>query len=342
MKIGILTHPQGSNYGGLLQCYALSSFLRKQGHQTIVIHREKDRSFFLWEWIRSILRFFHFPRYYSPQQPYDSLANIIPFIDREINRTKPIRSQRTMRRICGEYGLDAVIVGSDQVWRKDFAIEYGYNYFLDFVPSDVKKISYAASLGLNKWEYDNNQTKKIKQLLSCFDKISVREEEAIRILCDNLNINAELMIDPTLLLTSEEYDIIASPKLVNEKYVFVYWLGEKSQCEKTIEGYISKGYKVVYVGLKEKMVLPSVGDWLSYIKYSDVVVTDSFHGCVFTLLYRRPLDVYENKSGGFGRIKTLFKLLGIDNGLHLSQDELEQMDNNLNELRNKSRAFLSL
>ena len=120
MRIGILTHPQSVNYGGILQCYALCTYLRKLGHEPIVIHREVDRSFFLWGLVRSFLKAIHFPRYYTPNK-VDRMINVKPFIKKYLVRTKPIRSQAQMRRVCKDYQLNAVIVGSDQVWRADFA-----------------------------------------------------------------------------------------------------------------------------------------------------------------------------------------------------------------------------
>lgn len=311
MKIGILTHPQGANYGGLLQCYAFSTYLKKMGHYPIVIRREIENSFFFWEWTRGILRLLHFPRYYNPNR-VDTTVNIRSFIDKELSRTNSIHSQRQMRNICQEYGLEAVFVGSDQVWRHDYAMKFEYNYFLDFVPDNVIKASYAASFGLSDWLYTLEQTTNIKKYLYRFERISVREEDAITLCKENLSIDVQQMIDPTLLLTMEDYNKITSPRLINEKYVFVYWLGEQSQITGQIQKYLQDGYTIIQINLRDYTKLVSVEDWLSYIKYAEKVITDSFHGCVFSLIFQSTICLYQNDSGGVGRLSSLLKTLLID------------------------------
>lgn len=310
MKIGILTHPQDANYGGILQCYALSQFLKKLGHEPIVIRREPNKSFFLWEWVRSFLGFLHFPRYYQPKG-IDRSVNIRPFVEKNIRRTPAIRSIREMNKVCGKNALDAVIVGSDQVWRASYALRFGYNYFLDFVPDNIIKASYAASFGVGEWNYSQQQTMKIGKLLRRFNGISVREEEGVTLLERQLGMKAIQHIDPTMLLTKEEYEKVTSPRLEEDKYVFVYWLGEKEKIADSVKDYNEKGYKVVEVFLRDEKEQISVEDWLSYIKYADLVLTDSFHGCVFSLLFESPFRVFQNHSGGVGRVASLMNQFEI-------------------------------
>ncbi len=311
MKIGILTHPQTVNYGGILQCYALCTILRKMGHEPIVIRREADRAFFLWEWTRSLLKYLHFPRYYSPNK-VDRELNIRPFVQKYIKRTLPVRSQSQMFNVCHKYNLEAVIVGSDQVWRKDYALKFGYNYFLDFVPDNILKMSYAASLGLSKWLYNKNETIAIKKLLSKYSGISVRESEAIDLLMKNVGLTAYQHVDPTLLLTAEEYASIMSKRLVEEDYIFVYWLGNKEAVMNRIEELEKKGKKVVSIFLRDNIEHTSIENWLSYIKYADSVITDSFHGSVFSIIFEKQFTVLKNDSGGNGRIFSLCEMFGIE------------------------------
>ena len=340
MRIGILTHPLRFNYGGILQCYALTVCLKKMGHDPIVIRREFDKSFFLWEWIRAILRFMHFPRYYS-SNAVDRTVNIRPFVDKYIVRTLPIRSQKQIKKVCRKYDLDVVIVGSDQVWRADYAMNFGYNYFLDFVPSSVVKLSYAASFGLSEWGYTNEQTLHIKDLLKNFRGISVREEDGVRLCRRYLDIDVQLMADPTMLLSVADYDMISSSRLIKDNFVFIYWLGDKTEIIPTIDKYKAEGKIVVYVGLRDVKELPSIENWLSYIKYADIVVTDSFHGCVFSLLYHRPLQVFENKSGGYGRIMSLIHLLGLNEEQLLQSDyNYDIIEKKILEIHDKSKRFV--
>lgn len=340
MRIGILTHPQGVNYGGILQCYAFCTYLRKNGHDPMVIHRQNDKAFFLWEWTRSLLRLVHFPRYYNSNE-VDKGKKIRPFIDNHLKRTMPVRSQSQMKKICRRYQLDAVIVGSDQVWRKDFAIKFGYNYFLDFVPHGVRKLSYAASFGLNEWQYDEEQNKVLTELLTKFKGVSVREFEAIGLLKENLGIDAVQQVDPTLLLNAEEYSNISSPRLVVDGYVFVYWLGAKEAVEKKISEIEESGVRVVKMFLRDNEEQMSVEDWLSYIKYANQVITDSFHGCVFSIIFSRPFIISFNNSGGIGRLSSLFKILNIENEVkENSPIDYAKVHACIEELQAKSKTFI--
>lgn len=310
MKIGILTHPLKSNYGGILQCYALNKYLNKLGHETIVIQRFYNRDLFLKRWIRASLKAVHHPRYYKPDQ-IDKTAKIRLFVDKQFKQTKVIDTPSKILRVCNDYHLDAVIVGSDQVWRTDYAMKFGYNYFLDFVSGNVIKASYAASFGLSDWHYTEEQTNRIKSLLSRFKAISVREDEGVTLIKDNIGIDAEHLVDPTLLLTPEDYKPIVAERQENEHYVFVYWLGDKSVILSTIEEYKQKGIKVIDINLRDNKEQPSIERWLSYIKYADTVITDSFHGCVFSIIFNVPFIIHSNDSGGNRRLLSLFNQLGI-------------------------------
>ena len=341
MKIGILTHPQHGNYGGILQCYALFTSLSKMGHEPIVISRKNDAPIFLKKWILNLLSALHIPRYYHPVS-IDRTVRIRPFVDNHLKRTNAIDSQHSMKKICRKYGMNAVIVGSDQVWRKDFALKYGYNYFLDFVPNSIKKLSYAASFGLSEWQYTYDQTEQIKSLLKDYRAISVREEDAVDLCRANLNVEASQVLDPTLLLNANDYDSVCSNRLIDDPYVFVYWLGDKNEMNRLISPYIHAQMKVVVINLRDDVEQVSVEDWLSYIKYSNCVLTDSFHGCVFSLIYHRPFMVFENDLGGNGRIQSLLRQLGLEgnNNLKVSDQEFSKIQIKIDALRDKSILFI--
>ena len=339
MRIGILTHPQHANYGGILQCYALSEYLKKLGHEPIVIRREPNRPIFIKRWMLKILRGLRIPRYYRPNK-IDRIINIRPFVEQYLYRTHPISSDKQMSRVCKEYNIDAVIVGSDQVWRRSFAKEYGYNYFLDFVPKDVIKLSYAASFGLSDWQYSLEESEKICSLIQRFTSVSVREEEAVSLCKTNMYVDAEWLIDPTLLLTSQEYSLITSNRLVDGKYVFIYWLGDKSQIKGEVVKYKNRNYKIIEVNLKDECEQVPVQDWLSYIKFADKIITDSFHGIVFSILFEKSFSIYKNESGGVGRLFSLMKLLGLPRHIDKELDYVV-LSEKLENLREKSRIYLT-
>lgn len=308
MKIAILTHPLGANYGGILQAYALSAYLRKQGHDVVVLNRQSNLPL-LKRMVKTVLVALHHPRYNDPRYKH-----LVSFVKKYINHSKPLQTDAQMNKFVESNNLNAVLVGSDQVWRTGFAMGYGFNYFLDFVSAGVRKLSYAASFGLSQWEYNNEQTQHIKQLLSDFKAISVREDEGVQLCKDNIGITAEHVLDPTMLLHAEDYSSITSPRLVEKEYVFVYWLGSEEEKRKALESAKIDGKRIIDISLRGSEPLMPIEDWLSYIKYADHVVTDSFHGCVFSILFQKQFTICANNSGGNGRLKSLFTMLDIKFG----------------------------
>lgn len=306
MKISILTHPLGANYGGILQAFALSKYLQSLGYEVFVLNRNADMPFAK-RMIKVIMVSLHHPRYNNPR--YRHLAH---FVKQHVPYTKPLYSKVQMTDFVRKNGIQAAIVGSDQVWRAGFAMNYGYDYFLDFVPKDVTKLSYAASFGLSEWEYTKEQSQKIRQLVDGFKAVSVREDEGITLCRKHMGIKAEHVLDPTMLLRAEDYAPITSPRIVSEDYVFVYWLGSAEEKQKAIIHANIKDKKLVDISLRGSEPLMPVEDWLSYIKYADQVVTDSFHGCVFSILFGKQFTICSNDSGGYGRLRSLFTMLGIN------------------------------
>lgn len=337
-QIGILTHRLGFNYGGMLQCYALSKYLESFGYKTIVIRRENDIPL-LKLLIRSIMSICHIKPYYNPNAN-QKVLNTHKFPEMNLHLTRKIHSHKQMVMLCKKYGLDAVIVGSDQVWRADFAMSYGYNYFLDFVPDHVTKLSYAASFGLSEWCYTQEQTKRIKTLVSRFKALSVRESEAVDLCKKNLGVEVEQMPDPTMLLNMNDYDKVASSRLVPEPYVFLYWLGDIDSMNQKISELEQQGKKVINISLRETRTLPSVEDWVSYIKYAERVVTDSFHGCVFSIIYHKQLIVCYHKS--YGRISSLLQLFNTDEERMktIGEDDYVKIDKIMNSERERARCYL--
>lgn len=333
MKLAILTHPLGANYGGILQAFALSSYLKGQGHDVTVLNRQSNLPLAK-RILKSVLVALHHPRYNNSRYKH-----LVSFVKKYINYSKPLSTDGQMSGFVKGKSMDAVIVGSDQVWRTGFAMGYGYNYFLDFVPAGVRKLSYAASFGLSQWEYNNEQTQRIKQLLSEFKAISVREDEGVQLCKDNIGVTADHVLDPTMLLNASDYEPVTSERKVKDDYVFVYWLGSAEEKQKAIEAASIECKRIVDISLRGSEPLMSIEDWLSYIKYSDHVVTDSFHGCVFSILFGKQFTICANNSGGNGRLRSLFSMLGINTSS--PQIDYTIVYDKLDNLRSHSYDFLN-
>jgi hypothetical protein len=332
MKISILTHPLGANYGGILQAFALCSYLQKQGHEVIVLNRNSNLTF-IKRLMKVIMVALHHPRYNHPR--YKHLTR---FVKKHIPYSRPFYTSVQMTNFVQKNNVQAAIVGSDQVWRTSFAMSYGFDYFLAFVPAGVKRLSYAASFGLSKWEYTEEQTRKIQQFVKGFDAISVREDEGIVFCQKYLNVKADHVLDPTMLLNAEDYASVTSPRIVLEDYVFVYWLGSIEEKQKAITEIKINNKKLIDISLRECKSLIPIEDWLSYIKYADRIVTDSFHGCVFSILFRKQFSCCTNDSGGNGRLKSLFTILGIDPAA--KSIDYKTIEEQLKVQRNKSYIFI--
>ena len=344
MKVGILTLPLNENYGGILQAYALSQLLQQMGHQPVLLNRCFNQSLvkrIVWEIVYAL----HIPPFYQEKHRlFVKGQNQIGFVQKYMNRTRALHSGEALWEECRHRQIGAVIVGSDQVWRADYAVKVGYNYFLDFLPvgAGIKRLSYAASLGLNSWNYDENTTMQIKQLLSAFDGVSVREDEGKALLEKNVGIPSKVVLDPTLLLAADNYRQVMSPRLRNH-YTFVYWLGEHEGMVDVLQREGVEPAHRVEVELRADGPKPAIEDWLSYINYADEVITDSFHGCVYAIVLQKQFKVYINKSGGGGRLRSLLQQLGIEKKLEDVDMyvDYEQVNQRLKALQKNSISFLS-
>lgn len=348
MKIGIVTHILGNNYGGLLQNYALQYVLKQLGHQPMTIDftlRQSRRSYIfslckqlLW----SITKLRH-PRLRR------SFSNIVlaDFIERYILTTKNVYSYT--KDIVDKEKFDLIIVGSDQVWRPKYVCELE-NMYLKFVPDDIKKIAYAASFGVDTWEYNAEQTETCAKYAKRLDAISVREATGVELCRTYLGVNAQHVLDPTILAGAEAYKPLLKEKTEEEDYLFAYILDITPEKQSYVESMAkSKGLKVIIRGADKNSTL-SVEDWLSMIANSSMVVTDSFHGTVFSILFHKEFYSIVNVARGGTRFVSLLSPLGLEHrmgdvsqlqSLELSPVDWKQVDHILDSQRQDSINFLT-
>ena len=206
--------------------------------------------------------------------------------------------------------FDTFIVGSDQVWNPTW---YDSAYMLDFI-EDKKKIAYSASMGVST--LTDEQKDLFRSHLLRFNAISVRENEASATISSILETEVDVTVDPTLLLSSAEWDEISSERKVEEKYIFLYLLGENSVVRRIAERFAQKkSMKLVFIpdvlGLYrhsdrkikgEQLLDVTPNDFISLIKHAEYIITDSFHACVFSILYKKNFFVFER--GGKNRMES--------------------------------------
>lgn len=229
MKVGIITQPLRNNYGGLLQNYALQQVLNKFGHEAITLDQD-DAPVSQIRLIASNIKLFilktigkRAKQKYSFKIDKKKIAYIRKhtqyFVDKYINHTTVMYKTEDFRNFCVNNNIDMLLAGSDQVWRPCYNNNI-YRSFFDFAEGlDLKRCAYAASFGVDSWEYTEEQTSKCKELVEQFDAISVREESGIDLCKTHFNRKAEHVLDPTMLLDKEiDWEAINSKRnLLKEK-----------------------------------------------------------------------------------------------------------------------------
>ncbi len=341
LKIGILTFWwSNDNYGQLLQCYALQKYLRDAGHEAFLIRYNPENDYAK---TPLVLKAF---KALNP-------VKLCKFLSYKINQKKSAQEQKQFDRHFDDFRknyivqsekiytsyeqlkenpqeADIYIVGSDQVWNFSFYADRVYKcknvlhaYFLDFGKPCVKRMSYAASWSCASLSLQ--LIKEISPLLKKFDYVSVREKEGIE-LCKKCGYeNAKCVVDPTLLLSAEEYRKIYSENKINipqKSYLLLYMLNNDCDFDiaKVYEFARQKNLDVVYVSGNSKIdsykkTFATIPEWLYLVDKAEYVITNSFHCCVFSLLFKKKFAVVPLK-GRFSamnkRIENLFELFGVE------------------------------
>lgn len=344
MKIGLLTYHHSVNNGAMLQTYATVKALKQLGHDVFIvdIRQSEPKRTGLTGMIvklvygkhdREVKKFKE--RHYPPlTRHYYSLA--------ELRNNPPL--------------VDCLIVGSDQVWNPDIAKETLLAYFLDFGNKDIKRISYASSFGVSKWDYDSSITASVKRALDQFSYLSVREETGVRILNEVFNLESKTVVDPTMLFDNyhqltgkvREMNEVVCYKINRTKEFFDNIGKVKSQTHLPVRllnnSYPVKGLRYTYP--------PSVEEWIRRIAGAKYVITDSFHGVVFSILYQRNFVVIKNNNGKDSRMLDLLASIGLEQRVYESVGSLAvdskwllpidytRVNPKVEELRRQSWEFL--
>lgn len=350
MKILILTHPLRFNYGGILQNYALQRVLLSLGHDVYTIDWNDDKSFIymLLSFIKRLFLHYFLQKKHIPTNFYINLTrkqfleineNNQKFIEKNIKRTDYISSIRKLSKV-NKMKFDAIVVGSDQVWLEQFVPMM----YLNFLKLDVKRISYAASFGKSEWTYSKKNTEIARILINKFHAVSVREESAVSLCREYLKCSASWVLDPTMLLTSEQYNQIISDSddsLPRNPYLMAYILDDsplKTKISDILKIKLGLDKYEIYARSNSDNMkkVPSVLNWLLAIKNAEFVVTDSFHGMVFSIIYNKPFVVIENEERGMARFVSLLNILGLEDRLFNSNNDINLFIDNLNEINYNS------
>lgn len=331
MKIAILTLQLDTNYGQILQCYAMQTYLQRNGHEAVVLD---DARYTLEYYVK--IPFIYIKRAFQKivlgknldifTLPYQKIRrNTIKFIDEKICRNVVRDWDSSSLHV-----FDVYIVGSDQVWRPKYFISDKRPLlelaFLSFVPLNSKiKLSYAASFGTHLNEYSEKERVSCLEYIKDFSAVSVREDSGIQ-LCRNLfGIEATQVLDPTMLLQVDDYIRLFQERNVKKSNgdLFVYLLDRNDAVQSFINDMakttaMTPNYLKVYELFENPEnpdSLPSIEQWIRNFYDASFVVTDSFHGCVFSILFNKPFVVFANENRGLTRINSLLKVFDLTDHL---------------------------
>lgn len=382
MRIGVLTFSgSDDNYGQILQCYALQVYLRELGHDVYLIkyNSDIDNNKERFHRLKHILRLFlslvspSRKKAYSNVLYYKKLRNMNAEKNKQRKFQEFLYDNVNVSPVYNTYYdlvknaplADVYIVGSDQVWNIDLSKKFAAAWYLQFGKKEIRRISYAASIGRTM---KKNERRKFTEYLKNFYALSVRENTTLEY-CHKVGMkNVQLVLDPTLLISSEKYKSFVS--VSNEKpYVFLYYINVdniEALEWKQLNRYIlkehlnlrtvsSSGYFPacdLIPGYKNELL--TIPEWLTAIYGACSVITTSFHGIVFSIIMHRPFVAILLKncySAGNDRIVSLLKYLKLDDRILSDSNTIDailsrqikwnEVDVLIDKKRKDSFAFLA-
>lgn len=372
MKVAIVTLPLHTNYGGLLQAFALKTCIEGMGHEVTVLDLKdkmpgppafKAPFVYARRMFRRMVKGGSAPEVFRERRFKAELpvvgANTAKFIDKYIS-PRSIGSFRELS--AGEY--EAFVVGSDQVWRPRYfpVVE---DAFLSFAKGwNVRRVAYAASFGTSELEYENPLLERCAGLLKEFDAVSVREDSGVRMCAEWFDYESAVhVLDPVMLLDPDKYrQMAAGVEEHPAKGKIVTYILDKNAHKQSVAEFISRAAQMPLHDVSvspydrnvplEERVAPPLEQWLAGFADAEFVVTDSFHGCVLAILMHKRFVVVGNSSRGLTRMQSLVDMFGLDQRLvhgidpeddgefFLSEPDWDHVDEVLSKKRRECEEFL--
>lgn len=323
-KIGIITIFGNFNYGNRLQNYAVSQIVQDIGYltETLVLNRRKDTILY----VPGALSLYRFVKGTAKDILEKSR---IQCFERFTKKYIPTRYLYLFSKSKLRNEYEFFVVGSDQIWHPDIEVVSNM-VFLPYARKE-QRIALAPSFGLS--EIPDEKKALIRDGLNGFPHLSVREEDGARLIKELTGREAEVLVDPTLMLDREQWlEVAAVPNFpLPKRYIFKYFLGKQTDKQRQdMERLAQKhGLEIVEIHNKDFPEYYAIGpsEFLYIIDHADLVCTDSFHACVFSLLFDKPFLIYQRDGDGAGttsRIDTLLKTFQLPNRApdHVSPEQV--------------------
>lgn len=366
-KIGIITFHASHNCGSMMQAYAIQKVLDKLGFKNEIIDFQNDGQKDMYAVVhkkKNIKNFIKNVLLYSSRKKLESQWNDYnEFKNKTFKLSSEEYSNYSELKCCNDK-YDYFLSGADQIW--NITIKDSDDcYFLNFVDDNKKRVAYAPSFGAKNIAEYSDDPQKYADFLNKYDSLSIRENNGQKWIENLIGKKVPVVLDPTLLLESNEYEKLIEKSGFDGKYIFYYSPTYSRRIDKFVKK-ISKKYKLPVVVWNARefymkkeylngFILPekiNPGVYLDLIKNAELVITTSFHGTIFSTIYRKKFFVIKNGNmyTTDDRVLTLIQQLGIEARLiepkfndendYLSCVDYVKYEENLNELREKSIQFL--
>lgn len=337
-KIGILTFHNAHNYGAMLQAYALQEVLSEENEINIINYKNSIicNQYRLFKPLRkNIIKYMKnlvndIINYPINRRRFNSFYS---FMINNFNLSKEYIDENELFKAKLNY--DIMITGSDQVWNPGIVGELSDVYTLNFGEENIKRISYAASVG-NAKSIEKNKN-EFKRKISKIDYISVREEDAQKELKAILDKNVDVVLDPTLLLTKDEWNKkIQNFSSYQEKYILAYVVEKDEEYIKILNDLSEKtGLKVIhfsknntgYNNILKNAYTEGPLEFVNLIKNAEYVVCTSFHATVFSIIFNKKFFVVPHRKTG-SRVTNILNKLNISNRAINSLEEFNKINYN--------------
>ncbi len=364
MKVGTLTFHSSYNFGSNLQAYALQKFINKLGlkyndkieYSIINLRKEEQNKINNYKlndnFLKKMFKTIFFGNKLKKRQ-----VNFESFIDNYLDVTKEYKNINEI--INDNIKYDCCITGSDQIWNLN-TYDFDWSYFLDGI-NCTRKISYAVSSGPVKREITKENSEKIKKLLKEYDYISVREEGTKEFVKQFTDKEIYINMDPTILLSKEEWnEIIESKKIIEEPYILYYSLRPNKKRTKMLRELSKKmnmkvvvanpSYKYDIIGGFIKKYESGPLEFLNLLKNANLVISSSFHGTIFSVIFNVPFYALNGQNDY--RINTLLKTIKLEDRTISENDNIDEIiknafninfdiaNNNLEVEKDKSEKYL--
>ncbi|MGL4876098.1 MAG: polysaccharide pyruvyl transferase family protein [Clostridium sp.] len=359
-KIGIITYHFAINYGAVLQCYALQTYLEKKGFEVEILNyinkTQKKNNGIVKSGkpikkilVNSLLRPFR-------EKIIEKHNNFNEFTKEYLNLSKEISDVDELSKYINQNDFDYLISGSDQVFNKnidDFDVAFLFPF-----KCKAKKISYAASTG----NANRNDILCLKKYLDKFDRLSIREEKDLSKFDGVVDKELSVVCDPVMLLEEKKWcEITNKAKKIEEDYAVCYFLHKHLFHEEFKKAKkIAKERKLKLIIINSRFSINSLrkntiftagpNEFVTLLKHAKFVCTDSFHGTLFSVIFNKEFICFDSKQNiNDSRRKNLLQNIGGINAYHFTEESLEKnkieldykkINNNIKEIINESSEFL--